>query len=233
MTRGSDLYQLQSLDSEGDKDHRRLEEIEAELADDEQVRQARQAVESTEKEQRAQATRQRDLELEIQGVELKTTGSEQRLYSGTVKNPRELEDLQAEIAALRRRQQKLEDDLLEVMVALEEAETAHTEAQARLDETTARWSARQAELGDEQKALQDRMAEIDRTREALLGGISAGDLAAYRSLRSKKGGLAVVQMEGDSCGGCGLAISPSLKWEIREESLAVCSNCQRVIVHVQ
>ena len=145
-TRGANLYRLQCLDSEGDAKQHRMDEIEAALGESEAMQQARQAVKKAETLIKKWTLRQRDLELKVEGLSDKITRSEQRLYSGTVKNPKELEDLQAEAAALRRQRRKLEDDLLEAMIEREEAETTHAQAQDRLSEIRAEWSARQADL---------------------------------------------------------------------------------------
>lgn len=232
MTQGADLHRLQCLDSECDAKQSRLSEIQAELGESQALKQARRALEDAQKLVRKWTLQQRDLEFEAQGISDKTTRSEQRLYSGTVKNPKELADLQAEVASLRRRHQKLEDDLLEVMIEQEEAEAAHTQAQQHLDETEAHWSLQQADLIVEQEALQKKLLEIEQTRAELLPSIDPGDLSTYQHLRRRKGGLAVTQVNGDACGACGMAISPNLKWQLRQEGLAYCSNCERIIVDI-
>jgi predicted nucleic acid-binding Zn-ribbon protein len=230
MTEGADLYRLQGLDSEGDKKRRRLAEVEAALRESEALRRARQAVENAHERVRKWALRQRDLDLEVQGLADKISRDEQRLYSGVIKNPKELEDLQAEVAALKRRRQDLEDDLLEAMIEREEAEAAQAEAQERLDQTHADWSTQQANLIGERDVLQGELAQIEQARKALLPGIDPGDLAAYESLRRRKGGMAVVPLLGGTCGGCGVAIAPSLEWQLRQGMLVNCSNCERIIV---
>jgi len=188
-------------------------------------------LESTQSLVKKWALRQRDLELEIQGLADKIVRSEQRLYSGVVKNPKELADQQAKIASLKRRRQKLEDDLLEAMIEREEAETARAQAQTHLDETHARWSTQQAALMAEREMLQKELAEIEQARASLLPSIAASDLATYQSLRRRKGGLAVVQVrDGAWCGGCGVLMSPSLKWQLRQEGAVCCGNCERFIV---
>ncbi|HEV2766831.1 MAG TPA: hypothetical protein VGV63_03860, partial [Acidimicrobiales bacterium] len=55
---------------------------------------------------------QRRMEDEITSMEAKAADSERRLYSGAVNAPRELQALSDEVEALRRRQRRLEDDLL-------------------------------------------------------------------------------------------------------------------------
>jgi predicted nucleic acid-binding Zn-ribbon protein len=230
MTMGADLYHLQHLDSEGDSVRGRLKEIAAALGESQQLVQARQVLGDIQALVRKWATRQRDLELEIQGIADKATRSEQRLYSGAVKNPKELADLQAEIAALQRRQLKLEDDLLDAMVERDEAESGQTLAQQHLDETEASWYTQQADLMAEQSELQKRMAEIDQERATVLPNIDAGLLATYQNLRRRKAGLAVTKVTGDVCGVCGVGISPNLKWQLREGEIVYCGNCERIIV---
>ncbi|MFQ6101743.1 MAG: zinc ribbon domain-containing protein [Anaerolineae bacterium] len=232
MTKGADLYRLQCLDTERDAKQRRLAEVEAALGESEVLKQARQALESAQAQVKKWALRQRDLELEIQGLADKISRSEKRLYSGVVKNPKELADLQAEVAALRRRRQKLEDDLLEAMIEREEADTTHAQAQEHLDEIQARWSDEQAGLVAEREALRGELAKIEQAQAGLLPSIEAHDLAVYQALRHRKGGQAVVQVHDGACGGCGIAISPSLEWRLRQGELVHCGNCERIVVRV-
>jgi predicted nucleic acid-binding Zn-ribbon protein len=232
MTEGADLYRLQSLDSEGDKKRQRLAEVEAALDESEELQQARQAVEHAEERVRKWAVKQRDSELEVQGLVDKTSRDEQRLYSGTIRNPKELEDLQAEVAALKRWRQQLEENLLEIMLEREDAETAQAQAQGRLDKVQSDWTARQADLLGEKEDLQAGLAENEQARETLLPSIDAGDLRAYEALRRRKGGVAVALLRDDTCGACGVGISPSLKWQLRQGDLAPCSNCERILVRM-
>jgi predicted nucleic acid-binding Zn-ribbon protein len=232
MTKGADLYRLQGFDSEGDKKRRRLKEIEAALGESEALRQARRGVENAEKRTHSWARKQRDLDLQVQGLADKLSREEQRLYSGAIKNPKELEDLQAEVAALKRRRQQLEGDLLEAMIEREDAEAEQAEAQKHLDEEQANWSASQAELTGEREKLQEELAEIEQARAGLLPSIDAGDLAIYEGLRRRKGGAAVVELRDGTCGGCGVAVSPVLEWQLRQGKLVTCSNCERIIVRL-
>ena len=232
MTQGADLYRLQCLDLDGDTKQRRVTEVEAALGESEALKQARRDVDTAQAQARRWSLRQRDLELETQGVSDKITRSEQRLYSGAVKNPKELADLQSEVAALRRRRQKLEDDLLTAMIELEEAESTHEEARQHLDQTQAGWSVEQADLLAEREALQQALAEIEEARAKLLPKIDADALTLYQNLRRRKGGLAVVQVRDGACGGCGIGVSPSLEWQLRRDGRSICGNCGRIIVRV-
>lgn len=232
MTKGADLYRLQCLDRERDEREHRLAEVEAALDESEALKQARRALESAQALVQRCRVRQRDLDLETQGLGDKISRSEQRLYGGAVKNPKELADLQAEVAVLRRRRHRLEDDLLAAMIELEEAQAAHAEARQHLDETQARWSVQQADLTAEREALQGRLAEIEQARAQVLPAIQAADLSDYQSLRRRKRGLAVVQIQDGACGGCGVGVPQSLEWQLRQEGAGYCPNCGRIVVRV-
>jgi predicted nucleic acid-binding Zn-ribbon protein len=230
MTKGADLYRLQGLDSGADAKRRRLAEVEAMLGESETLQQARRAVESAQALVQKWTQRQRNLEFENQGILDENSRSEQVLYGGTVKNPKELADLQAKVGELRRRRQKLEDSLLEAMIEREETEAARARAQEHLDDTEARWSAQQADLMTEREALQGELVKIERARTNLLPSIEASDLTTYEALRRRKGGLAVAYVRDGACSGCGVAIPPSLEWQLRQGGWACCSNCERIVV---
>jgi predicted nucleic acid-binding Zn-ribbon protein len=230
MTEGADLYRLQGLDSERDEKQRRLAEVKAALGESKALLQARQAVQSAQAQARERAHQQRDLELEVDGLADKISSAEQQLYSGVIKNPKALADLQAEVASLQRWKRKLEDDLLEAMVEREEADAVHAQAQQHLDRTQAQWSTQQAALVNEQEALQEKLAELEQARVALLPSIDAGDLATYEALRHRKGGVAVARVSERTCGECGVVISPSLEWHLRQGQLTHCGNCERILV---
>jgi len=232
MSRGAALHSLQLCDSEGDVKRNRTVEIRAALGESEALKQARRAVETAQARGQKWAVRQRDLELKIQGLEDKISRSENQLYGGEITNPKELADIQAEVASLRRRRQALEDKCLEAMIEREEAEAEENQAKHQLGETEARWSAEQADLMSERQALEERLAELEQERTGLLDIIGGDDLATYENLRRRKSGLAVTQARDDTCGICGYAVSPNLKWQLRDEGVATCSNCERIIVRI-
>lgn len=230
MTIGEALHRLQQLDSERDAKEARLKEIEVALQDDIALREARQALAKAEKRAREWATKQRDLELEMASLAEKTSRSEKRLYSGKVTNPKELADLQAEVASLKRRRQRLEDSLLEAMIERERAEEILDEARAHLEEVETTWASRQADLTAEQEALRQRVDEIEQERTPIVRRLDAGVLATYARLRQTKGGQAVAQTRGDACAACGVTISPSAEWKLRQSELIHCDSCGRLLV---
>jgi hypothetical protein len=233
MVRGEELYRLQQLDSERDAKQRRLVEIGEALEDDRALREAQQRLKRAEQKARTWQTKQRDLELEIESLSDKMARSEKRLYSGKVKNPKELSDLQAEIASLKRRRQKLEDTLLEAMINREEAEAERDAAQAHLQDVESNRAVRHADLRAERERLEQRLEEIDRRRESVAPRIEAPTLTSYERIRELKGGQAVARIRDDVCSACGVTVPPSMEWKLRQGELVYCDTCGRILVSTE
>jgi predicted nucleic acid-binding Zn-ribbon protein len=229
-TDGATLYQLQLLDSEADAKRRRLAAVETSLGVSEALRQTRQAVERAEALAHGLGLQQLDLELELGALVDKADRAEELLYGGTIRNAKELEEHQAELTSLRRRQQNLEDDLLGVMIKREEAEVAASGLRTQRDRTEDEWAAEQARLRAESEALRARLAELEQARAGLLAQIEPADLATYRSLRQRKAGIAVALIADECCSSCGVAVTQGRRWQIREGKLVHCSNCERILV---
>jgi predicted nucleic acid-binding Zn-ribbon protein len=232
MTKPIDLYRLQQVETELDEKRKRLEQVEDQLEDSAVVTKAADALGHAEEQLQGKAAEQRDLELELKSLSQKAAGAEERLYSGAVTSPKELADLQAEVKSLGRRRQALEDGLLEAMIELEEAEEAVSSARARLEATQGEWSGQQSDLAAEQAHLRAELAKLEKERDRLLPRIGEEDLATFRSLWKRKGGLAVARVEDGTCGGCGVAIAPKTEWRLRHGELACCSNCDRILVRI-
>ena len=232
MDRGEVLYRLQQLDSDWDAGQRRLVKIETALEDDRALREARQSVQEAQKRVQTWQGKQRDLELKIESLVSKMSRSEKRLYGGKVSNPKELSDLQAEIASLKRRRQKLEDTLLEAMIQREEAETVRDEAESRLEKVESSRSTKMADLKAERETLRERLAEIEERRASVVSRLGAQALATYERVREQKGGQAVAQIRHDTCSACGVTVPPSAEWKLRQGDMIHCDTCGRILVAV-
>jgi uncharacterized protein len=176
---------------------------------------------------------QQRLEDEIALLRDKANEHDRRLYSGTIANPRELQALQDEIAALRRRIGQLEDQELELMEQIEPLDSAlaglASEA-AALDDEARRLRAsiaeQEAEAAAELEAVRGR-------REAIAAEVDEELLAEYDVLRRRLGGVAIARLVGGSCGGCHLGLSAVEVDRLRHlppEEPARCEECGRLLV---
>lgn len=231
MTRGEPLYRLQNLDEELENGQRRLTEIKASLGETEALRQARQALSGATESHRDWNTKVRDLELEIESLSNKIAASEKRLYSGSVTNPKELGEMQEELASLTRRRGHLEDRLLESMVYGEEAQAAEEACRATLSDIEAHWQANQATLQDESSDLETRMAVARDEREKTRHATAVDDLALYDKVRRRYGSITVTTLREGVCGYCAVAPSSTKVGRLRSgRELLLCSNCGRILL---
>ena len=224
------LFQLQLVDSEWAERRQRLVRVEEGLGESQDLIRARQAVSESEDSLGELRQQMRVLELDIATVNGKLKQNQDRLYSGRVRNPKELSSLQEEAAALRRRISELEDEQLELMIGIEEEEAELSERQARLRQIEATWRAGQASLQSEKEELELRLAELGEERDALRAGIGAADLAQYDDLRQRYGGTGVVRLKRGICQACGVDVPTSVARAVeRGDGRHYCPVCSRLL----
>ena len=233
MSKAQILLDLQEIDLILDRLNKRLAEVKAAQRETEEVKAAQVAVQQVEKiVVHDRATRQ-ELEVLATTLDTKVSQAEQRLYSGLVKNPKELLDLQNDIASLKRQKVVLDEKLLQAMLSLEEGEAALKRRLAEQQQIEAAWRASQTDLAAEQIRLEADITQQTLEQTGTRAQLSAADLALYDQLRRRKGGLAVVEMDHNACRGCGVKPTHSVVQQLRQgDQLARCGNCERILVQV-
>lgn len=177
------------------------------------------------------AVRQRRLDHEIDSLRAKMAGEEAKLYSGTIGNPKELEDLRREIEALKRRVSTLEDMDLEVMEELEAAEKGLHALQAETG--TVREAIEEATvLRDRASAEVKARLEAARDERSVRGPrIDPELLRLYEDIRAAKGGVGAAALVDGVCQGCHMRL-PAQEYErVRHaEGLVRCDECRRILI---
>jgi predicted nucleic acid-binding Zn-ribbon protein len=230
MSRASSLHRLQQLELELEAAESRMAEIDRRLADSEPVRKATAAHAAAEAALQTARHVAHSAELDAETVKAKLAAAEAALYGGTVRNPKELQDLQADCESLKRHIATLEDSLLERMVELDEAATAESAAAKALDDVQAQEITGRAGLSGERTSLMSRVERLQAECEAALASVNPPDVATYRALRQSKAGKAVSLLVDGSCGACGLTLAPSLQQTLRSGGdLMRCPQCARIL----
>jgi predicted nucleic acid-binding Zn-ribbon protein len=183
----------------------------------------------------AVADLQRELdkaEADIEQVRARRKRDEERLASGAITVPKQLEELQHEIETLTRRQSDLEDAELEVM---ERMETAQGELDAHRGAGAEHESARGAAEAARDAAWAEIDAEIaSRTAEraTVAAEIPADLLALYEKIRAAEGGVGAGPIARGQCGACRLDLMNNEKQEYREAAPdeVLRHECRRILV---
>lgn len=232
MAQGKALYELQEIDLKLIQSQKRLREIEAKLADNAAVKAAQLAVTKAENTLNPLQVNLRDLELQLQTTRNKRQTTEDRLYSGSVSNPKELQDMQQEIVSLNKRDNDLEDKMLELMMSIEEASDTLDSATINLNQVIEANTAENADLVHERQQLQQAVTILRDVRTEKVDTINDSAIATYEAMRPRTGNRPMSQLTSDnSCSICGVQQNMMATKEIkRGDTLTKCNNCNRILV---
>lgn len=230
MNQAALLFQFQVVDSEIERLQARIAEIDAAIAADQQIAQAEQALADSRKAYQQAAHTLRAAEENVKSLQIKISTSEANLYGSRIKNPKELQDLQTEIASLKKRLAAVEDEQLTAMVNLEETETGEKKASEDLTLARGQVASRHSEMLGEKDQVDQKISRLTTERNAHLSSLDPSALEIYRALRKQKRGVAVVSVVDGACSACGAELRPAELQAARSpQGLAYCSNCGRIL----
>ena len=230
MTVVQQLYELLGVDQDIDKHSQSIASVDAALADTRLLEETRQAVEEARDTLRKQQTERREVELVVDGAQTKSGEVEGKLYGGTVRNPRELEDLQAELNMLKEQQRGHEETLLQALEAVDETENRLSGLETSLKEMEDNWRQESGRLLEEKSSLQESMAHLQKRRDSVSSQVSAVHLSLYDNLRSSRQGIAVSRVERGTCQGCRITLPTRVVQQARTSPEPVkCPSCSRIL----
>lgn len=200
---------------------------------EEELTQLRDLLVAAQTEEGDTSREQTKAEQDVDQVRKRATRNQERLDSGMVTNPKDLESLQSELASLGRRQSTLEDVVLEIMERNEAAT-------ARVAELTERVAAVRARAEDAQARRAAATEEIDaeadgirKEREVVAASVPDDLLKLYDKLREQHGGVGAAKLYQRRCEGCRLELNITELNEVRDaapETVVRCENCRRILV---
>lgn len=235
--RGLDrILELQEIDTSIDRLEHRREQLEA----GEALSAARKEVEEAESrlgELRlaldAVAQEQRRLEHEIESMSAKLAAEDKRMYDGSIANPKELEALQREIASLKDRRSRAEDDLLEQLVRREELEARATEADAELAAARSRAETVGGDAATELDEVAAVLTDQRSDRERLAPELDEELLELYEDLRAQKKGIGAAAIVDGVCQACHEKLSAMELDRLKHtDGVRRCEYCRRIVVFV-
>ncbi|MFA7324122.1 MAG: C4-type zinc ribbon domain-containing protein, partial [Candidatus Nanopelagicales bacterium] len=155
------------------------------------------------------------------------------LDSGSIGEPKQLQNLQHELQSLARRQSDLEDIELEIMERVEGAQAAVRFLAGQYEAA----AAEQEVLAAQVAAL---VSEIDAERQVTLVDrkelaerVPADLRALYEKVRSDHDGIGAAHLHRGQCGGCRLQLPPNEIERLRaipSDEVVRCEECRRILV---
>jgi uncharacterized protein len=179
---------------------------------------------------------QKKIDSDVEQVKARRTRDRDRMDRGLVNNPKDLERMQHELVSLERRITSLEDEELEVMERVEEAQQALDSLLQQLRAADERLVA----LGDARDRqvveIDEELTKVQADREPAAADIPAELLALYDRLRQSKGGVGAAALRARQCGGCRLSLDNAELAVIRKapsDEVIRCEECQRILVRTE
>jgi predicted nucleic acid-binding Zn-ribbon protein len=230
MSAALGLFRLQQIDRQIDQAQERLDAIQKILDNDTELRDALGRVQSAEQSCADAGRTLREAEAQAAAQQIKIEQAESSLYGGHVHNPKELQDLQNDVASLKRHLSSLEERQLEAMVEVDTVQSALDSARASLDGVQSQRSGDQSRLLDEQAGLRKNLERLRAERQATDADLPAAALELYSTLRGRKRGLAVAQINDSTCSACGTTLNAAFQQGARSATqLAYCPSCGRIL----
>ncbi len=147
-----------------------------------------------------------------------------------VKTNKEYTAMQQEIASLKADNSLLEEEIIKIIDQVEAADEEVKKEKERLKSVEKDFQAQENEMNQKEKAIQDAYAGLQSSRDEIVKNIAPEVKNLYDIIVQKKQGLALVKVNGETCGACQLQLRPQLMNEIRlAQSLIVCENCSRIL----
>ena len=177
--------------------------------------------------------RQHRIEREVTGIEARLAELDGKLYGGAITTAREASTLQEEIEHLRRRQDDLESDVLELMEALEPLDERLAELVGLGIREEASISEALRDLSTAEAVVADELAQSAARRETAVAQLGVEVLDRYEKNRAAFGSSAAVRFSGADCKGCPLtmpAVEADRVRALPSGTLVDCSECGRLVV---
>jgi predicted nucleic acid-binding Zn-ribbon protein len=230
MSASLGLYRLQQVDRQIDQARAQLEIIHKTLENDTELRDALAKMEEARNANHGARHELKNAEAETQSQKIKIEQAEASLYGGKVQNPKELQDLQKDVASLKKHLLTLEERELECMLKAETTENILSDANTQLEQIQARRGDEHKKLLDDQATYLKDLERLGEEREASVNPIESSLLAVYDNLRKQKHGVAVADFSDNACASCGSTLNAAVQQNAKSsKQLAYCPTCGRIL----
>lgn len=224
------LFRLQQIDSLVFASEKEIAALTSKFESDRRIQEAKRNLDDQQSRLYKKELELKQVESALHDLNLKLEFNQTSLYSGKVKSPKELQDLQLEAYNLRKNISSSEDRQFELLMDVEENSNILENFNKVLSMTT---SLVQQEFSKDTARLNSLKSQIDNQhieRNAVVSQIPAEILSQYETLKSRKNGVAVASIEDNACNRCGAPVTAAEKQRIRTSpDLTFCSACGRVL----
>jgi predicted nucleic acid-binding Zn-ribbon protein len=171
----------------------------------------------------------RTYEADAQMTHTKIEKSQTKLHA--VKTNKEYQSSLKEIEDLEVIKLKIEDEMLECLEQIENAENELKEQKKHHSQIVDQTKHEKDDINRNAEQREKKLAELEADRNAICAELDPRLLEMFDRVKATQAdGVAIVEVKGAVCQGCNLNIPPQLFNELqRGDSLKNCPNCERII----
>jgi len=228
MSIARQLYQLQEVDLEIESNEQTLRRLVSQLGENREIVEAQTKLTSEQRRLDELKHQQHSAEWEIDDLVSKVTAAEEQLYSGRIKNPKELTNLQHEVDILKAKRDQMENRALEIMDQVESTEASVAAKSSELNRLETEWHRRQQQLSTDIETLKSKLSDLGHKRQLISAEVDPQAVVVYDKLRQQKG-QAVAKVEQGICRGCRISLPFSGLQQVRSGNLVQCGSCGRIL----
>ena len=176
---------------------------------------------------------QSKIETDVELVASRSKRNQQRLDSGSVSSPKELENLQHEIGSLQRRQGDLEEQVLEVMEKREGVQNRHAALTAERDRLAVAASDALERQSVASTNINTNNTKTSSNHTNLTKNLPNNLLTLYEKVRASSGGTGAAALYRGACQGCHLSLSGQDLADVRaapSDEVRRCEECRRILI---
>ncbi len=200
---------------------------------DEQLIQTKKNIEEIKKEFSQKALEKKSKEMEVLMKDEQIRKHQAEL--SVIKSNEAYRALLSEIEKSRKEKDTAEEAILFLMEELDKITAKLKAEEQHLKEEQANAAEKKSQLEKDLQRLTADFTVEEEKRKMLVGKIPAGQLASYEMIRKSKGkgGIALVVIQGEVCGGCRRSLPHNLINEARRgRNMVYCENCSRILYWV-
>ena len=218
------LFELQCLEQDLDVATRTLAEHKTRLGESKALITCRTRRDAAAASLKELQHHQKEIENGITDISARMTVTHEQLYSGRIKNSRELQNLQSEYDMFKSQRDQLEEKDLALMEQIEEARNESGSLETELTAVTQEWQQEQERLKSAIDGLVGRIDELSNQQSELEKQIDAEAMTLYRQMRQTHG-WGIARVEQGICGRCRLNLSSAALQRVRSAAAVHCSSC--------
>ena len=227
------LFRIQELELDIIDRTRRIKSINTQLEDDAALEEAQRHFDEAQEAFEAVAKQTKEVEVEIAAVTEKRADAETRLYSGEVKNPKELREMQMEVEALGRRKSVLEDEIQRLSAVRDDLLQKSTDSEVALKGLKKSLRVENQQLVSERDSLASSVNKLLKERKTGLEEISPDLIKRYNKMRKPKAHRPIAELRDNACTICGIEQNSMVIAAMhRADDVVTCQHCGRMLIRI-